>query len=52
MRGLFSFMVLLKKARTLGITSIQKLPPEMKTPMDFTEPSCALALFFKPENCP
>lgn len=48
MRGLSSFMALQKKARTLDITSLQNLLPEMRTPMDFTKLSSVPALFFQP----
>lgn len=39
-----SFLTSMKKARTLDIICIQKLPPDMRTQMDFTESSSAFAL--------
>lgn len=44
-----SFLTSMKKARTLDIICIQKLPPDMRTQMDFTESSSAFALL-KSEN--
>lgn len=39
-----SFLISLKKARTLDIICIQKPPPDTRTQMDLTEPSIAFAL--------